>query len=161
MSSNQTDLRLRRARPEEADTISDLVFRAKAAIGYDEAFMEAVREELLVTPADIESRELWVAEGDGLLGCGALVSGPAPFTGEIATMFIEPGVKRSGIGSYLLSHLMQRAKNQGMKRLVLEAEPTAQPFYEKHGFEMFDQKASPLIPGRFLPLMERSLVKQN
>ncbi|MEL6737105.1 MAG: GNAT family N-acetyltransferase [Pseudomonadota bacterium] len=148
---------LRRARLDEADALSDLIFRAKAAIGYDDAFMEAVREDMVITREDIEGRELWVAEREAVLGCGSLALLPDGVSGEIKTMFIEPGVKRGGIGTLLLEHLFARAQSLGLSRLELEAEPTAVPFYEKHGFVVFGDSPSTLIEGRSLPLMQRDL----
>ncbi|MEL6946288.1 MAG: GNAT family N-acetyltransferase [Pseudomonadota bacterium] len=157
MSSALFDITIRRARLEEAGLLSDLVFRAKAAIGYDAEFMEAVREDLRVTQEDIADREVWVAEGQTVLGCGSLALVSDGTSGEVKTMFIEPNVKRYGIGSLLLEHLFNRAQELGLARLELEAEPTAVGFYEKHGFVVFGDSPSPLIQGRSLPLMERSL----
>ena len=158
MPLDTSAITLRRARLDEADALSDLIFRAKAAIGYDDAFMEAVRQDMLVTREDMEGRELWVAEHETVLGCGSLALLPDGASGEIKTMFVEPGVKRGGIGTLLLLHLFARAQSHGLSRLELEAEPTAVPFYEKHGFSVFGDKPSTIIEGRSLPLMERALI---
>src|SRR5215831_3613877 len=53
---------IRHARPEEANTLSDLSFRSKAYWGYDAAFMEACRADLAITPAEISDQPIYVME---------------------------------------------------------------------------------------------------
>ena len=56
---------IRMAKAGEAALLSDLAFRSKAYWGYSDAFMEACREELSVSPDDLARRPTWVLEVDG------------------------------------------------------------------------------------------------
>ena len=64
---------LRRARPNEAAMLTDLSMRSN---GYDDAFMEACREELTVTAARMAEGEYWVAEADAVCGYVCLAVEP-------------------------------------------------------------------------------------
>lgn len=66
-------LEIRRARPDEADALTDLSMRSKRSNGYDDAFMEACREELTVTPKRLAEGEYWVAVADDICGCVCLL----------------------------------------------------------------------------------------
>ena len=60
-----SEARVRRARPAEADELSELALRSKAHWGYDEAFMAASRAELKVTRAAVRDAGYYVAESEG------------------------------------------------------------------------------------------------
>src|ERR1051326_3713820 len=64
--------------------------------------------------------EFWAAwDGDELLGFAALKQ-LASDHGEIKSMHIAQSRRRRGAGQALLSHLIGRARAQGMRRLSLE-----------------------------------------
>jgi len=56
---------------------------------------------------------------------------------EICEFYVEPVFKRSGIGSVLMSALVEEAKAEGKKRIflwVIKENVPARSFYEKNGF---------------------------
>ncbi|MDF1737394.1 MAG: hypothetical protein P1U37_19060, partial [Minwuia sp.] len=57
-------MRLRPARDDECAELTDLILRAKASNGYDDAFMEACRAELTVTPQTLARGPFAVLEAD-------------------------------------------------------------------------------------------------
>lgn len=68
------------------------------------------------------------AEGQAV-GTGRLLP-----DGHIGRMAVMRSRRRSGVGSALLSALMQYAKNRGDRAVVLSAQIQATGFYERHGF---------------------------
>ena len=150
-------LAIRRARPDEAGVLTDLSMRSKRSNGYDDAFMAACREELTVTGDQIRDREYWVAEADAVCGCACLLTDPRDRTGEVHAFFIDPGAQRKGVGRMLWQKLLARAKEEGLFRLYLDADPSAVPFYEAMGFEVVGEEPSVSIPGRMLPHMAMAL----
>jgi hypothetical protein len=62
-----TRLHLRAGRGDEARLLSELALRSKGHWGYDQAFLDACRAELTLTPRDIETHQVIVAERDGQL----------------------------------------------------------------------------------------------
>lgn len=110
-----------------------------------------------VTRERIEEGECWIVETRGqLLGTAVLVleskdesdprfyreKGVAHF-GQFAT---DPSYQRLGVGSFLLGHLEQRARELGAVFLALD---TAEPafhlvsYYSKRGYEQVDRHQWP------------------
>jgi hypothetical protein len=54
--------RIRRARPEEAQSITEVYWRSKAYWGYDEAFMREFRADRRITAEDIANDWVWIHE---------------------------------------------------------------------------------------------------
>jgi len=57
--------------------------------------------------------------------------------GHIGRMAVLPEWRGEGIGSRILDSLVARARERGMKRVVLNAQTHAVPFYARHGFAAF------------------------
>ncbi len=145
---------IRRAAASEAAVLSDLVMRSKAHWGYDEDFLDACREELRVTPEDIETTEFWVAETDHIVGLYKLRPSER---GYVHLVFIEPDMIGTGLGKILWNHLEGRARATGCEMIYLEADPFARPFYEHMGMKAVGETPSGTLPGRMLPVMEKQL----
>jgi GNAT superfamily N-acetyltransferase len=156
-ASSPVTVLIRRARPEEAAALTDLSMRSKQSNGYDQAFMDACRGELTVTPARMEVSEYWVAEADVICGCACLSPGADGRSAEVGAFFIDPAWRRRGVGRKLWKQLVERAKSQGIAVLELDADPFAVPFYQAMGFLIVGETPSGSIPGRFLPRMALNL----
>jgi ribosomal protein S18 acetylase RimI-like enzyme len=143
---------LRIAAAGDADALSDLSFRSKASNGYDADFMEACRDELAVTSATLADGEVWVSETNGK---------PVGFFDirlekdvlEVYSLYVDPDVKRSGIGRILWAALEERAVAMMAKAIELDADPAAVQFYTAMGCSIIGQAPSGSIPGRMLPRM--------
>ena len=150
-------LRIRPARPEEAETLSALVLRSKAHWGYDAAFMAQVRDVLRVTPAAIRAGGIAVAadHDDRPLGMVSVsVSGPEA---ELELLFVDPAAMGQGAGRALWRHAVGVARAAGAASLWILADPGAEPFYRAMGAETVGRAPSDAIPGRTLPRMRADL----
>ncbi len=150
-------LRIRKAHVRDADAMTALAMRSKQSNGYDDAFMQACIGELQVTAAKLAEAEYWVAEEDGICGMVSLLPSVEKTSAEIGAFFIDPALKRQGIGRRLWEELLAHAKAKGFTLLQLDADPAAVTFYEKLGFETVREVPSGSIPGRYLPQMELTL----
>lgn len=151
-------MNIRRARLDEADALTDLSMRSKQSNGYDDAFMEACREELTVTPESMADGTYWVAEIDAAIrGCVCLGHDADGTSGEIHAFFIDPEWQRRGVGQRLWQAVLEQARADGLVRLHLAADPDAVRFYAKLGFETTGAVPSGSIAGRSLPLMTRAV----
>ena len=148
------DLKLRPASPSEAEAISALAYRSKAYWGYDQAFLDRVRNQLTVRSERIRDGHVIVAERGGeLLGFYQL--GGEPPDGELMDLFIEPGAIGTGLGRRLWEHAVQSARERGYRSLSLESDPNAEPFYLHMGATRIGERE--VSPGRRLPVMLISL----
>jgi len=151
---------VRPARPDDAGPLTALVFASKASVGYDDAFMQACRAELAVTPERLRVGRWWVAQdASGRLGCCQLLADASrPEAGRIEVFFVHPSSQRGGVGRALWSVLSDAARADGLTGLELDADPAAVGFYRRLGFVGNGSVPSGSIAGRRLPRMVLSLV---
>ncbi|HVC74975.1 MAG TPA: GNAT family N-acetyltransferase [Candidatus Micrarchaeaceae archaeon] len=129
-----------------------LTLASKAHWGYDEAFMEVARPSLTVTPGYLEANDCWVAEVDGkTVGWFSLVAIPDGFL--LDNFFLLPAHIGSGVGRLMWEEAVQRAQDQGAKRMTLEADPNAAGFYDRMGARLTGIVTAP-DTGRELPTYE-------
>jgi GNAT superfamily N-acetyltransferase len=151
-------LHLRPGRKEEARLLSDLALRSKGHWGYDQAFPDACRAELTLTPEDILAHRVTVAERDGrVVGFYALAGTPP--MGTLEDLFVEPDHIGTGVGRALWNHAMVTAGTLGFERITLEADPGAEPFYLAMGARRCGSIPSGSIPGRLLPVLEIAIAE--
>ncbi|MGI9514375.1 MAG: GNAT family N-acetyltransferase [Anderseniella sp.] len=147
---------LRKAAGTDAEALGDLSFRSKASNGYDSDFMEACRDELTVTAHTIAAGEVWIAEANGK---------PVGFFDirlenealEVYSLYVDPDLKRSGVGRTLWAALEERAVAMSAKAIELDADPAAVKFYTAMGCGVIGEAPSGSIPGRMLPRMRKWL----
>jgi GNAT superfamily N-acetyltransferase len=149
-------LTLRPARVCEADDLTELCVRSKAVWGYDASFMDACRAELAMTPEKIEASHVQVAELNGkIAGVARLCF--ADGSAELAALFVEPAVQRSGIGRALFDWAVAECRAHKVSTMAIEADPGAAPFYRRMGARDVGSVPSGSIPGRVLPKLELGL----
>jgi N-acetylglutamate synthase-like GNAT family acetyltransferase len=144
-----SDVTFRAARPTEADELSELVMRSKAHWGYSDEFMERCREELRIHPGQMAASRLTVAEVEGRPVAVATLEGQPP-EAELGSLFVDPHMIGKGVGRRLLKHMLAMARDAGIRTVVLDADPHAEPFYEAMGFVRVGVVPSGSIPGRTL-----------
>lgn len=156
------NIQIRLAKPNELAILTTLSLRSKRSNGYDDAFMDACREELTVTVERMEEGEYWVADSGGICGCVCFTPDISDKnTAEINTFFIDPDWQRKGVGRLLWEKILERAAQQSITTLMLDADPYAVSFYEAMGFETIGETPSGSIPGRVLPRMSIKLTKSS
>jgi GNAT superfamily N-acetyltransferase len=137
MSGSTGAVKLRAARPDEAEALSGLVMRSKAYWGYDEAFLAACREDLRLRRGEVVERRAVVAERDGLVVGVATLEGDPP-EGELGLLFVEPHAIGGGVGRALYEHGLREAGRLGFTRVTIESDPNAEAFYLAMGAERQD-----------------------
>lgn len=105
---------------------------ALEAASFSEPWSLAGFREAIESP-DMEY--LTAYAGDTLAGYGGYVRS---FEEACITNFaVEPSMRRSGIGSFLLDALLEYGRQQGIERFTLEVRVSNEPairLYEKYGF---------------------------
>jgi N-acetylglutamate synthase-like GNAT family acetyltransferase len=147
---------VRAARPDEADVLTALALRSKASWGYSDAFMDACRAELTLTPEKMAAWRIWVAEEAGAIaGMVALQLDGAK--AELEDLFVDPAFQQMGVGAALLDVLVAACRDAGARAVGLDADPNAESIYARLGFHTVGCSPSGSIPGRMLPRMELRL----
>jgi GNAT superfamily N-acetyltransferase len=146
-------INLRPGRGDEAGLLSDLALRSKGHWGYDQAFLDACRDELTLTPADVRAKRAIVAERGGRVVGFYTLAGDPPVA-SLDHLFVEPAEIGTGVGQALWRHAVAAAQALGFTRLEIEADPDAEAFYLAMGARRRGTVPSGSIAGRRLPLLD-------
>jgi len=155
------DIRIRRAEPDEAATLTEIAHAAKRHWGYPENWIERWKDDLTITPEFISQNEVYVALADEeIVGCGAIVFDGALV--ELEHMWIRPEHMGTGVGRALFLHIKERAANLGVPELEISSDPNAEGFYQRMGARRIgDVKSEIEGKPRVLPRMAVDLHKKE
>jgi N-acetylglutamate synthase-like GNAT family acetyltransferase len=151
------DIQIRRAKPEEADTLTEISHAAKRHWGYPENWIAHWKPYLTITREFIEENEVFVAIADEkIMGCCAIVVGDSMV--ELEHMWIKPEHIGAGVGRKLFLHAKARARNLKIPTLEILSDPNAEGFYQRMGARRIGEVRSE-IDGepRVLPRMKIEL----
>lgn len=145
---------IRLATEADLPEMAEVTMRSKAHWGYDDAFLEACREELTPTRADLgPGLAVW---DDGQIGGVALVKDTGE-TAELYALFIAPEAMGRGVGAALFDWCCDHARRLGATRIALDADPFAEGFYLRKGMQRVGEVPSQTWPDRMLPRLELAL----
>lgn len=152
-STTYKDIRICSATPEDIPTLCQLLailFCQEAEFQSHHAKQEAALKILLNNP---DLGDIIVARSDiqtiGMVSLLYTVS--TALGGRVAIledMLVHPDFRNQAIGSHLLSHAVNVAREKGCRRITLLTDKDnlpAQQFYQRHGF-----KNSEMLPMRLL-----------
>ena len=152
------NVRIRRARPEEAARLTERTVRSKSHWGYDAEFLADAATELQFQPSKfLPDFHVYLLESDdGMVRFYDLIPMDEEHI-ELHDLFIEPKHIGKGYGRQLWDYAVNLARELGFRALVLTADPNAEPFYQRQGAVRTGEKVSSVRPDRNLPLMEYRL----
>lgn len=152
------EIRVVRARPEQAERLSQIAYAAKSYWGYPSQWIELWHNQLTISKHYIEQHEVYAAVDDDetLLGFYALTG-----SGErmvLDHLWVQPRSLHAGVGRKLFDHAVALATHFGAQQIEIESDPNAEGFYQKMGAETVGEVTYELegLP-RSLPLMVYSV----
>ena len=158
---------IRKAKPSDCTVLTELTFQSKAVWNYPEEYLEVWRDELTITEGDIQSKDVFVAEEDGvILGYYSIAENPEDMTiGEVFVkkglwlehLFVTPERIGRGIGTRLYEHALETCRRKGVQSLNIFADPNSKGFYDKLGARYVGESPSNIL-GRTVPLYEATMV---
>ncbi|MDY7231844.1 GNAT family N-acetyltransferase [Hyalangium rubrum] len=139
---------LRVARPDERLALEELQRRASLVWeDYREALL-AHPEAIELPPAQLEAGQVTVAETDGRVLGFSVVLPREDGAAELDGLFVEPEGWGKGVGRGLVADAAARARAAGVRVLHVIANPRAEGFYARCGFERIGE-----TPTRFGPAL--------
>jgi N-acetylglutamate synthase-like GNAT family acetyltransferase/8-oxo-dGTP pyrophosphatase MutT (NUDIX family) len=150
-------LKLRAATEADAPALTDILHRAKASWGYPQDKMAEFRDYWRISEATIRSQNVTIAERGGRPVAFSGLTSQDTDTLLVEFLFVDPDAQGEGVGSLLLTRAEDHARAEGLKRLYLESDAHARPFYERRGFRTLSTRPSEMSPGKDIPLMEKAL----
>jgi GNAT superfamily N-acetyltransferase len=148
--------RIRPARADEAELLTDLSLRSKALWGYDAAFLARCRAIMNLKARNIESLPHYVAEIGGRI-VGFYGFEPEAEGVGLDYMFIENEFIGRGVGRALWDHAVTIARSLGHAAVIVVSDPNAEGFYLRMGCRRVGTRQSELENGRQLPLLRYDL----
>jgi GNAT superfamily N-acetyltransferase len=151
-------LEIIRAQPASAPQLSAIAWAAKASWGYPLHWMERWREELAITPEFIAANDTFLACSNGkTVGFHALVQEAQSW--RLEHLWILPEHMGQGFGRRLFAHAAAYAAESGALFLAIEADPNAEPFYQRMGATRVGTRQTEIDGGvRLLPLLKFVLI---
>lgn len=148
------EIRVVRARPEQAERLSQVAFAAKSYWGYPSQWIELWHNQLTLREQYILENEVYAAVDDDevVLGFYALAGSGKRMVLE--HLWVQPRSLHAGVGRKLFEHAVALAAQLGVKQIDIESDPNAEGFYHKMGAETVGEVTYELegLP-RSLPLM--------
>jgi len=96
---------------------------------------QQVPPELEIDGMDPQCRHVKAVDGQGqIIGTGRLLP-----DAHVGRMCVLPEYRGRGIGGRLLQHFIDLAQHERLPELVLHAQVSALPFYQRYGFEVISE----------------------
>ncbi|ACY15581.1 GNAT family N-acetyltransferase [Haliangium ochraceum] len=151
-------MRIRAARTDELERLSDIARRAKAHWGYPAAWLALWRDELRYTEASLEQDHVLVAERDDTaIAVGSISIDESDGTlADLEGLWVDPDAIGSGAGRALFERLAAEARALGAHALRIASDPNAEGFYLRMGAARVGTMPSQ-PEGRVLPLLHLRL----
>jgi GNAT superfamily N-acetyltransferase len=107
--------------------------RASLSNAGDRDNLLAHPQYLILGPEGLTEGRTYVAEADGSVA-GFATWARADGVTELEDLFVDPDLRRRGIATALVSHIVDVLRAQGVRCLEVTANPHAQGFYHAAGF---------------------------
>lgn len=155
------DVVVRPARPDEAETLSHMIFRSRTYWGYTKEMMEYLHgsDASCISPDDVENDPTYVAWGnEGMEILGFYSMRLDGMEGRINHLWVMPEYVGSDIRSMLFLHACEVAETAGAKSVIVVTDPHMSGFYQEMGAELIGEKILSLPSGkRTQPILRISL----
>ena len=141
-----TVVSIRHAVSADAGALGDVYRRSSLSNEGDRAALLRHPEALEFSDLAVEEHRVRVAViDDRIVGFVTLLA--TGQTGELEDLFVDPDWMLHGIGRTLVLDAVETAREQGLTRVEVTANPHALGFYEKVGFIRNGMTRTPFGPG--------------
>jgi len=138
---------IRRAVVSEQRELEGLQMRASLTNAGDRDALLAHSDAIELPPEQIAAGSVFVAERNGAIAGFAALLPRADGGAELDALFVEPTMRRCGIGRRLVEHCCGVARLQGSAFLHVVGNPHAQDFYVACGFQLTGAAETRFGPG--------------
>ncbi|MDF2831732.1 GNAT family N-acetyltransferase [Chryseobacterium indoltheticum] len=149
-------IEITKANTHDYRVLTDITKKSKAYWGYSDEQMKKWSNLLTITEEYIQNNEVYK-----LIINQSIVAYYSYFEIEkdsvrLDNLFVSPENIGKGYGKLLMNDFILKIKKSEAQRIILDADPNAQKFYENFGFVKIGEIETS-IKDRFLPIMELKL----
>jgi N-acetylglutamate synthase-like GNAT family acetyltransferase len=133
--------------------LTEISFVSKKYWNYSDEWMEIWKDDLTITENFITNNYVYHLENDAneIVGFYAFVKFDNYI--ELDSLFVSPEYIGKGFGNLLMTDFLSKVREIDFNYKKLKAEPFAEIFYKKYGFETVELQLSSKIENRYLPIM--------
>ncbi len=146
-------MKIIRAEPDVAETLTQIAIAAKRYWGYPEHWIDEWRSLLTITPTYLSSHDVYVALDDkgSMIGLYALAGDGQRLS--LDHLWVSPEHIGTGTGRALFMQALQHAAEAAAAEIEIQADPHAAGFYERMGAQRIGE-VDASIDGveRYLPV---------
>lgn len=147
---------IERAQLQDSGALSELCFNSKSHWGYSQEQMNSWRDELTISAEYIAKNHVYKLRiEDQLIAFYSYYSLPEKSV-FMDNLFVDSTFIGKGYGRVLMDDFLIRIMDEGKIRVILHADPHAESFYLKRGFNAIGKEETN-VNGRFLSIMELKL----
>ncbi|AYM99311.1 GNAT family N-acetyltransferase [Chryseobacterium sp. 3008163] len=145
-----------KANTDDDKILTEITKRSKAYWGYSEEQMSRWSDLLTITSEYIDKNQVYK-----LIVNQSIIAYYSYFEIEnknvrLDNLFVSPEYIGKGYGKLLMNDFILKIKQSEKIRIILDADPNAQKFYESFGFIKIGESETS-VKDRFLPIMEHKL----
>ena len=145
-----------KSQPKHHSELTNIAIVSKKHWNYSDELMNLWKDDLTITPDFIKENYVFHIQNnnDEIIGFYAFIVHEKQII--LDSLFILPEEIGKGLGRILMNDFLEKIKKFKPENSIVEADPNAENFYKKFGFETIDYKSTK-IKGRFLPIMKLNL----
>ncbi|TPN81373.1 GNAT family N-acetyltransferase [Aquimarina algicola] len=147
-------MEIKAATVQDHEVLTEVMRGSKAIWGYEKEQLEEWKDELTITQDHIKKNSvfnLW--KDDQIIGFYSYKQqGPNL---KLDSLFVHPEFIGQGMGNIMMTDFLERVKPISKERIVLDADPNAESYYNKYDFNTIALKKTS-IPNRFMPIMAKN-----
>ena len=150
-------MKIEKATQEDHHILTEITKKSKAFWGYSAEQMTIWSDALTISEEYIETHFVYkLIQENQAIGYYSYYFENEK-TIKLDNLFLLPEFIGKGIGNQLMTDFLQRIKEiPTIEKVLLDADPNAEKFYQKFGFTTIGQLET-ATKNRFLPIMERNL----
>ncbi len=150
-------MKIEKANTDDHEILSEITKLSKAFWGYSSEQMQLWNDALTITKEYIETNLTYkFVYENKVIGYYSYFNIDTTII-KLDNLFLLPDYIGKGLGNYLMDDFLNRIKEDShIKKILLNADPNAEKFYQKFGFTTIGQLQTS-VKNRFLPIMELNL----
>lgn len=150
-------MKIEKVNSADHEILTEITKKSKAFWGYSEDQMQLWNDALTITKEHIETNFTYkFLHENRIIGYYSYFNIDSTII-KLDNLFVLPDNIGKGFGNFLMQDFLNRIKeNRDIKKVLLDADPNAEKFYQKVGFTTIGQLQTS-IKNRFLPIMELKL----
>lgn len=150
-------MKIQKALQTDQHELTIVMRKSKAYWNYEQQQLDDWQDELTISPEFIMKNQVFkLLDKNKIVGFFAYSLQNK--TLKLESLFLLPEYIGSGLGKLLMNVFLNKIKGLPIKRIVLDADPNTESFYNNFNFQTVSLKIT-AIENRFMPIMVKPVIR--